>query len=199
MRERFSRAANGSTGPWRGDRLVEPAPNGKLRVMTRASNPDPRIVRIDLNDERHCAALFALLDEYAAGPTGRGYGLDAAVRQELPAMLAAHPHYCGWLAFIGDEPAGVLNGFQGVSTFKARPLFNIHDIAVSPRWQRRGIGRALLAVAQAEARARGCCKLTLEVLQGNTGALAAYAQAGFEPYELDPAMGRAVFLEKPLP
>ena len=25
------------------------------------------------------------------------------------------------------------------------------------------------------------------------------AQAGFEPYELDPAMGRAVFLEKPLP
>ena len=87
----------------------------------------------------------------------------------------------------------MLNGFQGVSTFKARPLFNIHDIAVSPRWQRRGVGRALLAAAQAEARARGCCKLTLEVLQGNRGALAAYAQAGFEPYELDPAMGRAIF------
>ena len=167
--------------------------------MTSASTPDPRIVRIDLTDPRHCAALFALLDEYAAGPTGRGYGLDAEVRHQLPALLAARPHYCGWLAYVGDEPAGVLNGFEGVSTFKARPLLNIHDIAVSPRWQRHGIGRALLAAAQAEALARGCCKLTLEVLQGNSGALAAYAQAGFEPYELDPAMGRAVFLEKPLP
>lgn len=175
------------------------APDGKLQAMTGACDPDPRIVRIDLNDPRHCVALFALLDEYAAGPTGRGHGLEAAVRHELPAVLAAHPHYCGWLAFVGDQPAGVLNGFVGVSTFKARPLLNIHDIAVSPRWQRRGIGRALLAAAQTEASARGCCKLTLEVLQGNSGALAAYAQAGFEPYELDPAMGRAVFLEKPLP
>ena len=170
-----------------------------MRFMNPAFELKPDIVRIDLKNARHCAALFALLYEYAAGPTGRGYGLEASVRDELPALLASRPHYCGWLAFVGDEPAGVLNSFEGVSTFKARPLLNIHDIAVSPRWQRRGIGRSLLAAAQTEARARGCCKLTLEVLQGNSGALAAYEEAGFEPYELDPAMGRAIFLEKPLP
>jgi hypothetical protein len=34
------------------------------------------------------------------------------------------------------------------------------------------------------------------VLEGNTGAIRAYAKVGFEAYELDPLMGRAVFLEK---
>ena len=166
--------------------------------MTRPV-PDLTIVRTDLADPVHCDALFALLDEYASGPTGSGQRLDPGVREQLPALLATRAHFVGWLAFADGIPAGVINCFEGVSTFKAKPLLNIHDIAVSPRFQRRGIGRALLQAAQAQALARGCCKLTLEVLTGNTGAIAAYVQAGFEPYVLDPIMGQAVFLEKPLP
>lgn len=156
------------------------------------------ITRTRLESPAHREALLGLLDEYASGPTGRGYPLDAQARRALPGVLAARPHFLGWLAFVGAEPAGLINCFEGVSTFRAQPLLNIHDIAVSPRFQRRGIARALLAAAQAEAEARGCCKLTLEVLEGNTGALRAYQQAGFQSYALDPALGRAVFLEKPL-
>jgi ribosomal protein S18 acetylase RimI-like enzyme len=156
----------------------------------------PIIRRIDLADAAQTAALLALLDEYAAGPTGRGYGLDAEVRSRLPAVLAERPYYVGWLAFVDGEPAGVVNCFEGVSTFRAQPLLNIHDIAVSPRFQRRGVGRALLAAVEAEARARGCCKITLEVLEGNASAIAAYLKAGYEPYALDPAMGRAMFFER---
>ncbi len=156
------------------------------------------VTRTRLDAPVHRDALLHLLDEYASGPTGRGYPLDDAARRALPDVLAARPHFLGWLAFVGAEPAGLINCFEGVSTFRARPLLNIHDIAVSPRFQRRGIARALLAAAQAEAQARGCCKLTLEVLEGNTGALRAYEQAGFHAYALDPALGRAVFLEKPL-
>jgi len=37
------------------------------------------------------------------------------------------------------------------------------------------------------------------VLEGNGAAQAAYSSAGFRPYQLDPAMGRAQFWEKPLP
>lgn len=160
--------------------------------------PVLRLTRTDLADASHCAALLDLLDEYAAGPTGRGYGLDPQARAALPAVLAARPHFCGWLAFVGERPAGVINCFEAVSTFRARPLLNIHDIAVSPAFQRRGIARALLAQAEAEALRRGCCKLTLEVLEGNRGAIAAYLQSGFRAYALDPAMGNAMFLEKPL-
>lgn len=154
------------------------------------------IRRIDLADPAHARALVALLDEYAAGPTARGYGLDATVRQRLPAVLAACSWYVGWLAFVDGEPAGIVNCFEGVSTFRAQPLLNIHDIAVSPRFQRRGIGSALLAAVEAEARERGCCKITLEVLEGNVSAVAAYRKAGFEAYALDPAMGRAMFFER---
>jgi len=158
--------------------------------------PTQTIHRIDLANAGHVAAMLTLLDEYAAGPTGRGYGLDEDVRGRLPAVLAARPYYVGWLAFVDAAPAGVVNCFEGVSTFRAQPLLNIHDIAVSPRFQRRGIGSALLAAVETEARVRGCCKITLEVLEGNSSAVAAYLKAGFEPYALDPAMGRAMFFER---
>lgn len=163
-----------------------------------SSAPTFRLTRTNLADPAHCCALLDLLDEYAAGPTGRGYGLDPEARAALPGVLASRLQFCGWLAFAGAVPVGVINCFEGVSTFRARPLLNVHDIAVSPPFQRQGIARALLAQAEAEARQRGCCKLTLEVLEGNRGAIAAYLQAGFRAYALDPAMGNAMFLEKPL-
>lgn len=158
----------------------------------------PILIRLDPADPLHAQAMLMLLDEYAAGPTGRGYGLEPQARERLPAMLAARPHYWGCLAFVDGEPAGFANCFETVSTFLARPLLNIHDIAVSPRFQRRGVGAALLAAVEAAARERGCCKLTLEVLEGNHGARRVYERAGFVGYELDPRMGRAAFMEKKL-
>jgi ribosomal protein S18 acetylase RimI-like enzyme len=157
------------------------------------------IERLDPNDTGHASALVALLDEYARGDTGTGEGLAPRAMAELPGRLARCAHYVGWLAFEDGRAIGVVNCFEGLSTFRARPLLNIHDIAVTPAWQRRGIGTALLEAVVAEAGRRGCCKITLEVLQGNTGAIAAYRKAGFAPYELDPAMGSAMFFEKPLP
>jgi GNAT superfamily N-acetyltransferase len=62
----------------------------------------------------------------------------------------------------------------------------------------QGIGQALLAWAEQRAREIGCCKLTLEVLASNHRAMAAYQRAGYVPYELDPAAGQALLLQKPL-
>jgi ribosomal protein S18 acetylase RimI-like enzyme len=58
------------------------------------------------------------------------------------------------------------------------------------------VGQALLKAAEDHARARGCCKLTLEVLSGNTPAMASYKRFGFAQYELDPAVGQAQFMQK---
>jgi len=162
----------------------------------RAMNTQREIVAVDLAKPGHLSALRALLDEYARTPEGGGEGLAAEVLERLPEVLAASRCYAGWLAFLDGVPAGLVNCFIGVSTFRAQPLLNIHDIVVSAPFRRMGIGRALLSAVETAARERGCCKLTLEVLEGNTGAIAAYRQAGFAPYALDPAMGRAMFFEK---
>jgi len=165
--------------------------------MTRADPPAVlRIERIDPADPRHAVALLALLDEYARGETGGGRPLDPDAKARLPALLASRPHYVGLLAFEAGRAVGLVNCFEGVSTFKARPLLNIHDLTVAATHRGRGIGARLLAEAESVARERGCCKLTLEALEHNTGAIALYRRVGFRAYELDPAMGRATFFEK---
>jgi GNAT superfamily N-acetyltransferase len=125
------------------------------------------IVAVDLNRAEHRSALLTLLDEYARTPEGGGSALDPAAMARLCDVLAARDHYTGWLAFLGDQPVGLINCFEGVSTFRALPLLNIHDIVVTLAWRRRGIGRRLIEAAESGARERGCCKLTLEVLEGN--------------------------------
>jgi ribosomal protein S18 acetylase RimI-like enzyme len=52
--------------------------------------------------------------------------------------------------------------------------------------------------AEAEARRRGCCKLTLEVLSENHAAKASYRAFGFDDYTLDPTTGHALFWQKEL-
>lgn len=160
------------------------------------TNDSPRIVATDLARTDHARAFLDLLDHYARDPMGGGKGLSDYARAHLVDDLKAHPGFVGFLAFVGGEPAGLVNCFEGYSTFAARPLLNVHDIVVRDRFRGRGIAQALLAAAEGAARARGCCKLTLEVLSNNRGALASYARFGFRPYELDPAAGQALFLEK---
>lgn len=56
----------------------------------------------------------------------------------------------------------------------------------------------MLLEIESFARSLGCCKLTLEVLSGNFAAKKAYANVGFEGYELDPESGYAEFWQKKL-
>ena len=155
-----------------------------------------RIDRLDPGKPQDAADLVRLLDAYARDPAGGGTPLSAEVQARLPAVLKARPHYAGWLAREEGVAIGLVNAFEGVSTFKAQPLLNVHDIVVDAAYRGRGVGRALLAAVEAEARGRGCCKLTLEALEGNLGAIALYQRFGFEAYALDPALGQAVFFEK---
>ena len=60
------------------------------------------------------------------------------------------------------------------------------------------MARALFAALETEARARGACKVTLEVLSGNVPARALYASLGYGDYVLDPNAGHALFWQKRL-
>jgi GNAT superfamily N-acetyltransferase len=153
-----------------------------------------RALRLD--DAADADALVELLDHYARDPMGGGEGLTAEVRANLVPRLRAMSGYVGGLAFVDGRPAGLINCFLGFSTFAARPLLNVHDLIVREGHRGAGVGQALLAFAEAEARRLGCCKLTLEVLTGNASAMKSYERAGFRPYALDPRSGTATFLQK---
>jgi ribosomal protein S18 acetylase RimI-like enzyme len=133
----------------------------------------------DLADARDAAAVVMLLDAYASDPRGGGEPLAEATRARLIPGLRAHPTTRIWLAFDAAQPVGVCVAFLGFSTFRGLPLLNIHDLAVLQEVRGRGIGQALLAAAEAHARASGCCKLTLEVQEDNAPARGLYERFGF--------------------
>jgi ribosomal-protein-alanine N-acetyltransferase len=58
---------------------------------------------------------------------------------------------------------------------------HINNIAVDPRWRRRGIATALLEAALDHGRIRGARRAFLEVRASNLGAQALYQQFGFQP------------------
>ena len=152
--------------------------------------------RVDYRQATDAQALVMLLDAYARDPMGGGEGLADEVKARLCSDLAQRPDAASFIAWLDAQPVGLVNCIEGYSTFKARPLMNIHDIAVLPGHRGQGVGQALLAAAQAHALERGCCKLTLEVLTCNAVALRSYERFGFAPYVLDPAAGQASFLQK---
>jgi len=61
----------------------------------------------------------------------------------------------------------------------SRHVLQISGIAVDPAQQRRGVGRALIDAAVAEARGRGARRLTLRVLGPNVAARRLYETSGF--------------------
>lgn len=151
------------------------------------------------DDEADRHAALSILDTYASGSSGGNVPLSADVKRRLIPALRQHAQALVLLAFQDGQPAGIATCFFGFSTFHARPLLNVHDLAVMPAFQRRGIGRALLAAVEGEAAARGCCKLTLEVREDNTVARALYRQHGFGDFDLAGATYPTLFLAKPLP
>jgi len=194
--------------------------------MQPVTTPELHIHRVDYLAARDASDLRMLLDLYARDPMGGAEPLQAKALERLCADLARRPDAASFLAYrpsgqpsrpdpsetgeshgqpspssAGESiaqwaPVGLINCFEGYSTFKAQPLLNVHDIVVHPRVRGQGIGQALLAAAQQLAIDRGCCKLTLEVLSGNTVAMKSYDRFGFAHYQLDPDAGHAVLMQK---
>lgn len=166
------------------------APSGALHPVA------VRCVKADWGNARHGQLLVQLLDAYARDPMGGGEPLSDHARTHLVAELARRPQAFSVLAFDGDHAVGLVNCFEGFSTFACRPLVNVHDVVVLSTHRGRGIAQQMLALVERIARERGACKLTLEVLQGNASAVRAYQRLGFADYQLDPAMGQARFMQK---
>jgi GNAT superfamily N-acetyltransferase len=152
----------------------------------------------DFNNPFHASAIVFLLNEYAKDDMGGGEPLSAFTQANLVQEMTKRPAFHVVLAFVNGKPAGLINCIEGFSTFACKPLLNIHDIVVLAEYRGKGISSLLLKKTEEIANGLGCCKLTLEVLEGNKTAQAAYIANGFAGYELDPEMGRAMFWQKKL-
>lgn len=157
---------------------------------------DLSIQQADYAHATHAAAIVTVLDSYARDPMGGGKPLSDHTKAHLVPQLAARASIFSVLAFDGNEAIGLVNCIEGFSTFACRPLVNIHDVAVIPAYRGLGVATQMLVHVEQIARTRGACKLTLEVLEGNQHAVRLYTASGVDGYQLDPAMGRARFLQK---
>ncbi|SDU93786.1 GNAT family N-acetyltransferase [Pseudomonas mucidolens] len=156
------------------------------------------VLQASYSNPVHAEAVGRLLNHYAQDPMGGGQALPADLLQQLPAELAKRPHAFSVLAFVGGEPAGLVNCFEGFSTFACRPLVNVHDVVVMDRYRGLGLSQKMLQKVEEIARQRGCCKITLEVLEGNAVAQGSYRKFGFDDAVYDPEHGRMLFWNKSL-
>lgn len=156
------------------------------------------ILIVEYTNPQHAKDITHLLNTYAQDPMGGGNALSDEVKNNLAKTLATLPHAFSVICYIDDQPAGLINCFEGFSTFKCQPLINIHDIAVISEYRGLGISQRMLEKVEEQAKQKDCCKITLEVLEGNNIARNAYLKFGFDGYELDPKMGKALFWQKTL-
>ena len=160
--------------------------------------PEVLVLQASYTNPVHAEAIGFLLNQYAEDAMGGGESLSLDTRQQLAIELAKRPHAFSVLAFVGGEPAGLVNCFEGFSTFACRPLVNVHDVVVMDSFRGLGLSQKMLQKVEELARQRGCCKITLEVLEGNAVAQSAYRKFGFDDSVFDPAHGRMLFWNKPL-
>lgn len=136
----------------------------------------------DLNSAADAAAVVELLDGYSRDEFGSSKPLPDDVRERLVPELRRVGAFCV-LAEVDGRFVGLAICLMSFSSFRARPIVNIHDVVVDATVRGQGIGQALMQAVAAEATRRGCCKVTLEVRADNVVAQRVYAKAGFKPTE----------------
>jgi GNAT superfamily N-acetyltransferase len=111
----------------------------------------------------------------------------------LAAAIAGYEATVSETAMFVAEQDGVVTGYICIVIDMA-PLFvkederrhvQIADLIVAEGARGRGIGRALIARAEAFARENGICRLLIGALAGNHTANDLYANLGFRPYVIE--------------
>ena len=118
---------------------------------------------------------FQPADEEAVITLWRACGLVASQndpRADIRRKLAVAPELFLVGTLDGEVVATVMAGYEGHRGW-------INYLAVSPRCQRGGLGREMMARAEEMLRARGCPKINLQVRSTNAAVLAFYRRIGF--------------------
>lgn len=147
---------------------------------------DFTFLEIDLNKEEHCKQLIRLLDAYMQDDMGNGSPMPKGLAPKILDGLKNYSGYLGFFALVDGQYAALANCNKNYSTFKAKPLINIHDFVVHPDFRGKGVGKFLLDSIANYGKANGYCRVNLEVRNDNLKAQKLYQKAGFS--ECNPSM-----------
>ena len=144
------------------------------------------ILPVDLQNTVHCEQLIKLLNDYMNDPMGNLAPMEKGLAPRIISGLQGYGSYLGFFVLAGEKFAGLANCNQNFSTFKAKPLLNIHDFIVSPEFRAAGAGHFLMKGILDHASKMGFCRVNLEVREDNHGAKSLYQKLGFT--ECEPPM-----------
>lgn len=154
---------------------------------------------VDYEAPTQAQQLVELINQYAIDPMGGGTPLSKDVQNRLVPEMKTRSFIFSAIAYAQptNQAVGVINFIEGFSTFAAQSLINVHDVYVVQEFRGLGIAKQMFEFVELEAKRLGCCKMTLEVLEKNKVACAAYRNFGFQPYSLSDA-GPTQFWQKQL-
>ncbi len=156
------------------------------------------ILKVNYFDNKQAEEIGLLMNNYAADPMGGGIPLAEEVKNNIAKELSKLPYAFSVICYVDGIAAGLVNCFEQFSTFSCKPLINIHDVIVLKQYRGLKVSQKMLNKVEEIANSKGCCKLTLEVLEGNQIARSCYKKFGFSDYQLDPKIGKALFWQKNL-
>lgn len=125
------------------------------------------------------AAIHAMALELA-----RSHGYEAGFSSE-PAQFETALFQPGaivgaLIALVDGVPAGCAFWHRSFTTFRGREVLYLEDLSVLPRFQRRGVGKALLKALARLAVERGYPSIYWMMMDWNDGARALYESIGAE-------------------
>lgn len=123
-------------------------------------------------------ALLPLVEQYWLFEDIAGF--DAArVGRELERAVSDPKLASGWIAFVRGEAAGYLLAVYVFSLEHLGLTAEIDEFFVLPSARGKGIGHALLTLAEAEFVRRSCTNVALQLGKGNDGARTFYRAHGY--------------------
>lgn len=123
-------------------------------------------------------ALLPLVEQYWLFEDIAGF--DAArIGRELGRAVADPRLASGWIAFVRGEAVGYLLAVYVFSLEHLGLTAEIDEFFVLPSARGKGVGDALLKLAEAEFVRRGCTNVALQLGKGNDGARTFYRAHGY--------------------
>jgi ribosomal protein S18 acetylase RimI-like enzyme len=133
-----------------------------IAIRPAAASDEAELTQVDLESWSHLSS-----PSRRPGPTWTFFANDRIQPEDV------------LVAVVDGEVAGYVQLARATPLEASDHVRMISGIAVAAGQRRRGVGRALVDAAAAEATARGATRLTLRVLGPNSGARDLYESAGF--------------------